>query len=109
MSRTQMTYPSLVGYREHVLSGKATSQCDRILACFFESAVPLTRLQVSQLTRIRLSSVCGRVNTLLYPKKGDPLLRVTHEAIDPSTGRLAAFLEPVWPMPVQAVFRWPEG
>lgn len=101
---SNVTYTSLVGYREHLLSGKVASQQDRILACLFESAVPLTRLQISRLTGIRLSSVCGRVKPLLDPER--PLLRINHEAADPSTGRLAQFLEPIWPMPVQREFRW---
>ena len=88
-----ITYTSLVGYREHVLSGKATSQRNQILICLFESAVPLTRFQISQITRIRLSSVCGRVNVLL---KSD-LIHVAYEATDPNTGKLAEYLEPVWP------------
>lgn len=86
------TYTSLVGYRNHVLSGKATSQRNQILICLFESAVPLTRLQISKITGIRLSSVCGRVNVLL---KSD-LIRVAYEA-EPVDGRLSEFLEPVWP------------
>lgn len=103
-SRTAYTYSSLVNHREHILSGRAGTQRDRILACLFESAVPLTRLQISHLTGIRLSSVCGRVKPLLDPER--PLLRIAHEAPDPTTGRLAEFIEPVWPMPVQREFRW---
>ncbi len=87
------TYTSLVGYRTHVLSGKATSQRNQILICLFESAVPLTRFQISQITRIRLSSVCGRINTLM---KSD-LVHIAYEAEDPNTGNLAEYLEPVWP------------
>ena len=91
------TYTSLVGYREHVLSGKADSQRNCILACLFESAVPLTRLQIAKVSGIRLTSVCGRVNTLVKSK----LVQVAHEAKDPGTGKLAEFLEPVWPQPMQ--------
>ena len=87
------TYTQLVGYRKHVLSGKATSQRNRILICLFESAVPLTRFQISKITHIRLSSVCGRVNVLL---KSD-LIHIAYEAKDPNTAKLAEYLEPVWP------------
>ena len=87
------TYTQLVGYTETVLSGKATSQRNRILICLFESAVPLTRLQISKITLIRLSSVCGRVNVLL---KSD-LIHIAYEAKDPNTAKLAEYLEPVWP------------
>src|SRR3972149_8289697 len=81
---TQFTYSSLVGHREHILSGKATSQRNRILACLFESAVPLCRRQIMKLTGIEINAVCGRVNTLIKSE----LLRVAYEAVDPATGRL---------------------
>jgi hypothetical protein len=97
---TEFTYTSLVGYREHVISGKATSQRNRILGCLFESDTPLDRRQLSVLTRIPINAVCGRVNTLI--KSG--LVRVAYEAADPATGRLAQFLEPTWPQPMQKSF-----
>jgi len=100
VSRTQMTYPSLVGYREHVLSGKATSQNNRILTCLFESAVPLCRRQIAKLTNIEINAVCGRVNTLIKSE----LVRVVYEAPDPITGKLAQFLEPIWPQLKQKTF-----
>ena len=97
---TQFTYPSLVGHREHVLSGKATSQNNRILTCLFESAVPLCRRQIMKLTGIEINAVCGRVNTLIKSE----LVRVAYEAVDPATNRLAEFLEPMWPQPIQKSF-----
>jgi len=100
VSRTQMTYPSLVGYREHVLSGKATSQNNRILTCLFESAVPLCRRQIMKLTHIEINAVCGRVNALIKSE----LVRVAYEAVDPATGRIAQFIEPTWPQLKQKTF-----
>src|SRR3990167_6726271 len=100
MTRTQMTYPSLVGYREHVLSGKATSKNNRILTCLFESAVPLCRRQIMKLTGIEINAVCGRVNTLIKSE----LLRVAYEAVDPATCRLAQFIEPTCPQLKQKSF-----
>ena len=97
---TGSTYTSLVGYREHVISGKATSQSNRILGCLFESDTPLDRRQLSVLTRIPINAVCGRVNTLIKSE----LVRVAYEAVDPATGRLAEFLEPVWPQLKQKTF-----
>jgi hypothetical protein len=101
---TEFTYTSLVGYREHILSGKATSQRNRILACLFESAVPLCRRQIAKLTNIEINAVCGRVNTLIKSE----LVRVVYEAVDPATNRLAEFIEPTWPQPIQREFHWEE-
>jgi len=97
---TEYTYTSLVGYTQHVLSGKATSQNNRILTCLFESAVPLCRRQIMKLTGIEINAVCGRVNTLIKSE----LLRVAYEAVDPATGRLAQFIEPTWPQLKQKSF-----
>jgi hypothetical protein len=97
---TGPTYSSLVGYREHVLSGKATSQNNRILTCLFESAVPLCRRQIMKLTGIEINAVCGRVNTLIKSE----LARVAFEAVDPATGHLAQFIEPTWPQLKQKSF-----
>lgn len=96
------TYTSLVGYRTHVLDGKATSQRNRILTCLFESAVPLTRLQISKITRIRLTSVCGRVTSMIDRENPErSLIHIAYEAEDPDTGKLAEFLGPAWPQPMQ--------
>src|SRR3970040_1696574 len=97
---TEFTYTSLVGYREHVLSGKATAQRNQILSCLFESAVPLCRRQIAKLTNIEINAVCGRVNTLIKSE----LVRVTYEAVDPMTNRLAEFIEPTWPQLKQKSF-----
>ena len=97
---TEFTYTSLVGHREHILSGKATSQRNRILACLFESAVPLCRRQIMKLTGIEINAVCGRVNTLIKSE----LVRVAYEAVDPATDHLAQFLEPTWPQLKQKSF-----
>ena len=98
---TGPTYSSLVGYREHVLSGKATSQRNRILACLFESAVPLCRRQIMKLTGIEINAVTGRVNTLIKSE----LVRVAYEARYPAIdGKLVEFLEPTWPQPIQKSF-----
>ena len=103
---TQFTYTSLVGHREHVLSGKATSQNNRILTCLFESAVPLCRRQIAKLTNIEINAVCGRVNAMLPDEEQDKpgLIHKVYEAIDPITGKLVEFLEPTWPQPIQKSF-----
>lgn len=86
------TYTSLTSHRHHVLSGKATSQRNRILTCLFESGVPLSRRQIQEITRIEMGSVTGRANTLL---KSD-LIRVAYEAKN-SRGQPIEYLEPIWP------------
>jgi hypothetical protein len=97
---TEFTYTSLVGHREHILSGKATSQRNRILACLFESAVPLCRRQIAKLAHIEINAVCGRVNALIKSE----LVHVAYEAVDPATGHIAQFIEPTWPQPIQKSF-----
>ena len=46
------------------MEGQAKTQRERILECL-ENSKPLTRLQISDITGIRLTSVCGRVNALI--------------------------------------------
>lgn len=75
-------------YYTHVIEGKAQTQRARILDCLESNPLPMTRLQISDLTGIRLTSVCGRVNALV--ENGQ--VGVAFEDIDPSTGRAAEFL-----------------
>ena len=74
-------------YYQHVIEGKAKTQRERILDCLKDSK-PLTRLQISDITGIRLTSVCGRVNALI--ENGQ--VNVDHEGIDPATNRPAEYL-----------------
>src|SRR3989304_1279502 len=67
--------------------GAPPSQRAKILACRFDSAVPLSRQQIVQLTGIPLNAVCGRVNQLLgrekvAEKQRGPLLRGADEEKD---------------------------
>ena len=75
-------------YYDHVMEGKSLSQREQILACLESNPLPMTRLTISDLTGIRLTSVCGRVNALI--ENGQ--VGVAFEDIDPSTGRAAEFL-----------------
>ena len=95
-----VTYTSLVGYEQAVLSGLKGVLSRKIMRCFFEANQPLTRRQVEIQTGIRISSVTSVVNTLMQ----SDLLQKSHEAIDESSGYLAEFLEPVWPQPFQKTF-----
>ena len=75
-------------YYQTVIEGKAQSQREQILACLESNPLPMTRLTISDLTGIRLTSVCGRVNALIENGR----VGVAFEDIDPSTGRAAEFL-----------------
>ena len=75
-------------YYNHVIEGKAQSQREQILSCLEANPLPMTRLTISDLTGIRLTSVCGRVNALV--ENGQ--VGVAFEDIDPATGRTAEFL-----------------
>jgi hypothetical protein len=90
-------------HRDQVVSGRAQTQRERILDCIRASAVPLTRRQISELTRIPINAVCGRVNVLV----ASGLARVAYEDEDQVTGTRAQFLEAVWPKPAQRRFEWP--
>ena len=100
---TNVSLTSTHAHREQIVSGRAQSQRERILECLKNSAVPLTRRQISELTRIPINAVCGRVNTLVASE----LVRVAYEDEDQGTGTSAQFLEPVRPQPVQRSFAWP--
>ena len=75
-------------YYQHVIEGKAVSQRVQILDCLEANSLPLTRLQISDLTGIRLTSVCGRVNALI--ENGQ--VGVAYDGVDPATGRPAEYL-----------------
>jgi len=96
------TLTSLTSYREAVLRGATSSQRAKILACLFDSAVPLSRQQIVQLTGIPLNAVCGRVNDLLgrskVPEKQQrALIKVAYEEKHPVSGGTREYLEPIWP------------
>jgi hypothetical protein len=97
------TLTSLTSYREAVLRGATSSQRAKILACLFDSAVPLSRQQIAELTRIPLNAVCGRVNVLLGLVKDIPedqqekLIKVAYEEKHPVSGGTREYLEPIWP------------
>ena len=75
-------------YYQHVMEGKAKTQRERILECLEASTNPLTRLQISYITGIRLTSVCGRVNALIENKQ----VSIAYDGVDPATDRPAEYL-----------------
>jgi len=101
MSNVSLT--SLHAHRDQIVSGRAQTQRERILECLKNSAVPLTRRQISELTHIPINAVCGRVSTLLV----SDLVCIAYEDEDQGSGTRAQFLEPVRPQPMQRSFAWP--
>ena len=102
-------------YRDHAVSGRATTQRERILAFVRRAGQPVYRATIAHAFSfsyrngmcfdagldIPLASVCGRVNAMIEDKS----LRVLSEpARDPSTGHLVELLEAVWPAPKQRTF-----
>ncbi|HEX5464434.1 MAG TPA: hypothetical protein VFW88_06930 [Burkholderiales bacterium] len=75
---------SILAYREHLASGKALKQWERILLAV-EKHGPLTRAEIERWTAIRLSSVCGRVKELLdvhvLAEVGIVKCKVTHNRV----------------------------
>lgn len=77
-------------YLSHVIDGHALSQREHILNCLSMSG-PLTRFQISRITGIRLTSVCGRVKALI----DNGQIERSHDAEDPMTGKAAEYLRVV--------------
>jgi len=109
-------------YARHVMDGKATAQHCRILDAV-RAFGPVSRNDLAALfspeglmrdgtrwfaapPRIRLGSVCGRVNTLLgNDEKGWPaFVRVHHTAPDPGSKHPVDYLMAVDPAPVERTF-----
>jgi hypothetical protein len=99
---TNASLTSTAAHQEQIISGRAETQRARILECLRASAVPLTRRQISELTRMPINAVCGRAATLIASN----LVRVAFEDQDMGTQTRAQFLEAVTPAPVQRSFPW---
>ena len=99
-------------YYEHVLSGKATRQQDRIMCYMLKIGRPVTRHEmvnnyfcVGSFPRraldggppIPLQSLCGRIDDLLGCNKTQKpdYVMVSHIGKDPITGNKAQFLVPI--------------
>ena len=95
---------SIRAYMKSAVDGKLKPQRLRIYDCLMDSAVPLTRRQISKLTGIEINAVTGRVNSMISSER--PLIKVAYIGNDPATGNRAEFLEPVWPQPKQREFKW---
>lgn len=80
-------------FREHVAEGGARTQREIILECIRDSAVPVNRRQIGELTGIPINAVTGRVNELMDKNAdGWAPVKIAHEGRDPVTGRPCEFL-----------------
>jgi len=85
---------SLEAYKRHIASGKQETQWMKIFA-FMEDRTPMTRSEISEITGMRMSSVCGRVHELLEAG----LIREGDRRQCNITGEPAHTLEPVFRVP----------
>ncbi len=96
-----VTSTSRDAYAQQVISGRAATQWERIWQCFLEQQVPLNRRQVSELTRITINAVTGRISPRVCDEEGcdhagcRAFLRVAYRDVDRSTGARVEYLEPI--------------
>lgn len=109
-------------YAVHVMDGKATAQHHRILDAI-RAFGPISRNELATLfspegltrdgtrwfaasPRIRLGSVCGRVNTLLgnEEKEWPAFVWVHHTGADPDSGHPVDYLVAIVPAPSERIF-----
>jgi len=76
-------------YREHVISGKAQSQRNRILNFMERHQLPRNRREISLLTGFPINVVTARVNALI--ENGD--LVEEHFCVDPVTRHRVGYVE----------------
>ena len=86
---------SIRAYIEHVRSGKCKPQRERVMYCILCRA-PITREQISKITNIKLSSVCGRVHSLIYPDPEDEKVLGPVKVAFHSKKRRIEYLEARW-------------
>lgn len=103
---------SIDAYHEHVMTGKATRQQDRIMRYMLKIGRPVTRLEMVENyfnvgnypnkraldggPPIPLRSMCGRIDDLMGTDKQNPdYVMVTHEGPDPISRNKAQFLVPI--------------
>ena len=86
---------SIRAYLEHVKSGKCTTQRERVMFCILTHA-PVSREQIEKITGIKLSSVCPRVHSLMYPDPDDPSVLGPVKIAYHSEVRRIEYLEARW-------------
>jgi len=96
-SVSKVTATSRSSYRDHVISGKAKSQRQKILDLLEMASLPRNRREISLLLGIPINAVCGRVAALL--ENGD--IRIAYVERDPQTNQRVEYLEFVYPEPTQ--------
>ena len=86
---------SIRAYLEHVRSGKCTQQRERVMYCILTHA-PVSREMIANITGIKLSSVCGRVHSLMYPDPQDKSVLGPVKVAYNSKVRRIEYLEARW-------------
>lgn len=71
---------SIWAYREHLNSGKARTQRDKIYLAMMFMNHPVNRNEICEMTGFRINAVCGRVNELLKMQ----VVEVAHKKVDPN-------------------------
>jgi len=110
-----VAYTSREAYHEHVLSGKATSQKDRIMGWYLRIRRPATRHECAeffwkyhppraqdgrppipwQSLGAAIAGMVCRIPNCNHQPPCDAYLAVDHEGPCPVTGRLSQFLVPI--------------
>ena len=106
MTDSSVRLTSLHAHTEQVISGRARTQREKILECLRQHNGSLTRRMISELTRIPINAVTGRVNAMLPADGKIGLVRVAYEEIDPGTARVSEWIELVMPEPKQREFNF---
>ena len=86
---------SIRAYLEHVRSGKCTQQRERVMYCILTHA-PVSREMIAEITGIKITSVCPRVHSLLYPDPDNKKVLGPVKIAYNSKVRRIEFLEARW-------------
>lgn len=86
---------SIRAYLEHVRSGKCTQQRERVMYCILCHA-PVSREMIANITGIKITSVCPRVHSLLYPDPDDKTVLGPVKIAYHSEVRRIEYLEARW-------------
>jgi len=106
MTDSGVRLTSLHAHTEQVISGRARTQREKILECLRQHNGSLTRRMISELTRIPINAVTGRVNAMLPADGKIGLVRVAYEEVDPGTARVSEWIDLVTPEPKQREFNF---
>lgn len=78
----------LVSYLEETASGRRTTVRQKIMDLLLNRSKGYTRFEIATALNLRLSSVCGRINEILY----DGMAEVVGEKEDPQTRKIVEII-----------------